>query len=318
MVVICFSLCVASCDGRNFGATGTGGATDNDASAPNGHGGAGGVAGGGSGGGSGGAGGATYHGFVLAKALQGDSADTFRAFADFAVGGVPFGLTDGVGEQPTAGGCACIRGIATPDLFHMPDAGPITITGPADGVLARLGPSPVIFDGGTSSSSLQGTDDLGAGWYVFPADYAYVDASPWSAGDTLDVTAAGASVTAFTGTLHAGSRLSGVSPSLGAGPLIIPHDHDFEVSWAPDSVTGETVLVGLRQVALDSLVDCFCAAPDEAGSLTMPAGLLALYTADPQSCILQIERLNVSTVASGNGMVQLIGAFAAAAAATVQ
>jgi hypothetical protein len=261
---------------------------------------------------------AIYHGFVLAKTTQGAASDSFAAFADFASGGTPFDWTGQVGDHPVAGGCACVQGIATPDPFQMPDAAAITITGPTGGVVARLDPSGVIVDGGTVSSTLHGTSDLGSLWYVFPGDYPYVDAAPWSAGEVLQVTAPGAAVHGFSGALRAGGRLAVRTPSLGnAAPLVIARDRDLQLSWTPDAIAGETVLLGLRQVALDSIVSCFCAAPDQSGTLALPATLLALYAADPGSCNLELERLNVTTVSSGNATIQLVGATAVATTATV-
>ena len=268
--------------------------------------------------GAGGTAPAPYHGVVLAFAAQGGGPDTFAAFADFQPGSDPFPWVAQVGDHPVGGSCACLQGIATPSPFGMPSPGTIAISGPNDGLVARLDPYQVTTDGGTWSTSYSSTSDLGSVWYAYAGSYPFVGAAAWRPGDTLAVSASGGSVPAFSGEVVAGAWLAGVAPSLSNGSLVIPRDSDFQISWTPDTLAGQTVLLAVTQIALDSLVSCFCAAPDQAGAVTLPASLVDLYASDPMSCGVQLERLNVSQLTLAQGTIQLVVATAVQGTATVQ
>ncbi|HXJ21051.1 MAG TPA: hypothetical protein VMT03_12535 [Polyangia bacterium] len=256
------------------------------------------------------------HGVVLAEVIQGASSDTFRAFADFAPGSDPFGWNGPVGDHPTAGDCACVQGISTPSPFGLPDAATIRL-GDSGGILAEMSPFGVTVTADSTSTTYQGTSDLGSLWYVYPGGYPQVDASAWKPGDVLNMRSSGGSFPPLNVSVTAGGRLTGLSPSLAAAELNISRDSDFTVSWTPDALPGQTVLLALRQVTPNSLIACFCAAPDQAGMLALPASLVALYASDASTCQVEVERLNVSSVDTPIGTVQLVAATAVAGPATV-
>ena len=259
-----------------------------------------------------------YHGVVLAKLTQGADSDSVMAYAAFAAGGQPFAFTAPIGSHPATKSCSCVRGLATPILNEIVDASTISLATDAGDEWARRDPDQAVVDGGTVSFKLRGTTDLGASWYVFPGRYPPVAAGPLKAGGKLAVTAAGGTVDAFSGSITMGGGLSGVTPPLGAQDQSISRGADFQVSWTPDAEGGQTVLLSLRQVGAQSVVACFCEAADEAGTLTVPAELLALYEGPPASCDVQLARLKVSTVSRGNATVQLIAEAAVAGTATVE
>jgi hypothetical protein len=262
---------------------------------------------------------ADYHGVVLAKIDQGAAGDSMTAFAAFLVGGQPAAFTAPIGSHPSAGACSCVRGHATPILTDIVDASTISVDTAAGTPWARLDPRQPSVDGGSTSFQLSGTFDLGASWYVTPGRYSKIAASgPVEPGAKLAVTAAGGTVDAFSGAIVMGGRLLGVTPPLGSQDQSIPRQQDFRVSWTPDAAAGQTVLLSMRQIGAQSLVACFCEAADEAGTLTMPAELLALYEATPASCTVQLARLNVATVSRGNATTQLIAETAVSGTATVE
>jgi len=259
-----------------------------------------------------------YHGVVLAKISQADDHDAVTAFAAFAAGGQPFAFTSPIGNHPATNGCSCVRGVATPILNDIVDASTISLATAGGDPWARLDPDQAVVDGGSVSFRLAGTADLGASWYVSAGRNAPSAAGPVSPGETLTVSATGATVDAFHGAITVGGRLLGVTPPLGAQDLAIGRGSDFRVSWTPDVEPGQTVLLSLRQAGPQSVVACFCEAADQAGTLTVPAELLALYDGAPASCTVQLARLNISTVSRGNATVQLIGEVAIAGTATME
>jgi hypothetical protein len=77
-------------------------------------------------------------------------------------------------------------------------------------------------------------------------------------------------------------------------------------------------LLALRQITPSSVTACFCAAPDSAGSLTVPAYVLGQYAPVQSSCTFELERLTTLTVQYGNTTVAFVGATALETAATFQ
>jgi hypothetical protein len=208
------------------------------------------------------------------------------------------------GPRPLVGGCphCCCgttdRGLPYP--FKPPDAGKITLAAEAGATtLATL--VPAAFEGG--SGTFYGMTDLGWSWFGPLGDYAPVASQPWSAGDTLQVLAAGNEVASFSEALRTGPSLAGVVPSIGPSPVVVDHGQPFTVSWAPQDHGDATVLLTLPYAG----GVCFCDAPDAAGRLVVDANLLGPISAEKNGKI-QLARLTISTVASGNATIDLVGA----------
>jgi hypothetical protein len=230
---------------------------------------------------------ATYAGVVLAMVSGDNASPTYLTRADF---------TDRA--HPVIGGCPrCCCGQAEHGLpipEKPPDAGTITLAGSTS--LATLVPK--AFDDGRVNLYGMGTD-LGWSWFAPLSNYPPVTSQPWAFGDTLQVLAAGNEVEPFSGMLHTGLALAGVSPPIGSSPVVIDHAQPFEISWTPEGDPDATMLLGLPTG--NSL--CYCDAPDSAGKLVVDASLLS-----PVSSELTLTRLSIATVTSGNASMDLVGA----------
>jgi hypothetical protein len=145
--------------------------------------------------------------------------------------------------------------------------------------------------------------DLGWAWFGPLSDYSAVDSQPWSPGDALRVLTTGNEVLSFSGVLQTGPSLAGVMPPIGPSPVVVDHSQDFEVSWTPEGAGDGTVLLSLPR----SGSICYCDAPDSAGRLVVDANLLSPLSVE-QNGKIKLARLTISTVASGNATIDLVGA----------
>ncbi len=206
-------------------------------------------------------------------------------------------------QRPVIGGCPeCCCGSTqrgTPVPKKPPDAGRITLAADTT-TLATL--DPAVFKG-ASGTHYGMSEELGWPWFSLLGDYAPVKCGPWDAGDILQVMAAGNEVEAFSASLPTGPPLTGVVPSLGSSPLLVDRSKSFTISWRPQD-QGEAIVL-LRMSFVGGL--CICDAPDAAGRLVMEANLLN-PTSNDKSGTIKLSRLTVSTVASSNAIIDLVGA----------
>jgi hypothetical protein len=234
---------------------------------------------------------ATYAGVVVGIITHEGPTTTYLARAVFTTG-----------PRPLVGGCPhCCCGATNSGLpypFKPPDAGKITLAADAGATLATL--VPASFEGG--SGTFYGMSELGWPWSGPLGDYAPVASQPWSAGDTLQVLATGNEVESFSAGLRTGLSLAGVVPSIGASPVVVDHGQPFTVSWTPQDQGDATVLLALPYAG----GICFCDAPDSAGRLVVDANLLGPISAEKNGKI-KLARLTISTVASGNATIDLVG-----------
>jgi hypothetical protein len=117
----------------------------------------------------------------------------------------------------------------------------------------------------------------------------------WTGGTTLDITAAGATVDAFTASIVAPAQVAGLSPAL-TSAITVPKSSDFVVSWTPGKLACLKISFGLTQGT--GLPYISCAVDDSAGTLTVPASLLGMFTAASGTAVL--ERIDGKHVLSGN------------------
>lgn len=246
-----------------------------------------------------------FRGVVLLRWAPG-SAPPYLAYADFAAGS-PVGLTCPTSPE-TTGGCCCEDGVALPG--PTPSAGILQLSRlTGQGVLVLLQPS---------TTNLQGTSDLGPSWYVYPGIYDYTDSGVWFPGDAIAVAGGGADLLGFEGTLHTGAALTGVVPPIGPAPSIVDRSQDFHVSWTPEGLAGEQVLLTLRQITTDGVTACFCSAPDSSGELTVDTSVLAMFAVEQLSGTIELERVITSTVTSDDAVINLVGAVAQEADVTFE
>jgi hypothetical protein len=134
----------------------------------------------------------------------------------------------------------------------------------------------------------------------------------WTPGDMLGVSAAGAVVQAFTGTLPTVDDLAVTAPTLSLKTAFpIPIGSDYDVTWTASTAT--TVHVSLAAykgggdagaLVGDGLITC--SADDSAGTVTVPTALLSKLTSG-DSGLITITRQSQNTVTGPNATVGLTG-----------
>jgi hypothetical protein len=260
---------------------------------------------------------ATYSGVVLATARQAGTATTYSVFADFAPS-AGFGIAQ---CDADAGACCCFTGATVLPGFDTPAAGTVTVADDA-GATATLSPAAVVVEGGTVSTSFQGTWELGQPWFDFPGVYRLADAGGWRPGDALQVSATGGEVDRFSGTLQTGALLAGVTPAIGAGAVMVDRSvdrsQDFAVAWTPEDRAGENVLLMLQQFTSRGALTCYCMVPDSMGGVTMSASMIGRFGTSQLSASVRLERLTVSTAPCNNATIDLVSEVTQSAAITFQ
>jgi hypothetical protein len=137
-------------------------------------------------------------------------------------------------------------------------------------------------------------------------------------GRAIAVVAGGADLDGFEGTMHTGAALTGVTPPIGSGPIVIDRSQDLHVSWTPEGLADEEVLLTVRQIATDSVIACFCSAPDSAGELTVDKAVLATFGVEQLSCTMELERALTSTVLTDDAVVDLVSEVVQETSATFE
>ncbi len=127
----------------------------------------------------------------------------------------------------------------------------------------------------------------------------------WTAGDTLAVSAAGATVDAFTGNLVTVVDLAGVTPVLSLKTATsVPLASPLVVSWtAGTATTVRVTLLAAKGTAGDGLISC--SVDDSAGTVTVPTALLSKF-ATGDTGALSLTRQSTNTATGANVTVQLL------------
>jgi hypothetical protein len=125
-------------------------------------------------------------------------------------------------------------------------------------------------------------------------------ATAWAPGASLKFTAAAGTVDAFSGTVVAPALFAGVSPPLTAA-ITVSLKSDFVLTWTPGKEACSEVNFGFSQGAGKPYIGCVVA--DAAGTVTVPASLLGMFTATTGTAVL--ERVEGTHVLATNADVGL-------------
>ncbi len=125
-------------------------------------------------------------------------------------------------------------------------------------------------------------------------DYKAASDAAWQAGDALQVSAQGADVEAFTGTLLAPQELTGLGPPLQQTPVVIAHDAPLLLSWQPEGKPGEEMYVAIDVLLNGGSRSVQCRVPDADGSVTVDPSLLAPLVPGTDAIIHLVRSLSTS------------------------
>jgi hypothetical protein len=142
------------------------------------------------------------------------------------------------------------------------------------------------------------------GTLLAPA-YAEVTGATWSPGDVLGVSAAGADVAPFSGTLRAPGTFAPLDPPLGSGGLTLPRTTPFRVSWNPESFPTEQVQLVIEQIQNGDATVIECLTSDADAEVQVDPILLAMLTAGAAS--VHLIRTITTYADAPNAMIALVG-----------
>jgi hypothetical protein len=150
-----------------------------------------------------------------------------------------------------------------------------------------------------SAGNITITDGTSTLATLMPPGYVATSASDptltWMPGDMLVITAAGATVGAFTATVPAPAYFAAVMPPFDA-PIAVKTSSDLVVSWTPGKRPCSKVSVGLTQGALLPYIGCVV--DDSTGTVTVPASLIGMFTGTSGTAV--IERVEGARVLASN------------------
>ncbi len=170
---------------------------------------------------------------------------------------------------------------------------------------SRSGTEPIAVSAGLIAVA-DGTQLLGSfgfqGIGYTPMSSAESSSLTWNPGDALVVSADGGLVAAFSGAIVAPPAFAGVSPDLTiTGQIVVRLAQDLTVTWTPPA--GSTASVTLQLFDPTGFyVDC--AAPDSAGTITVPAAAMGSIIAG-DSGYVTLSRTVSQQVAAANASVTL-------------
>lgn len=177
--------------------------------------------------------------------------------------------------------------------------------GAADaGTVALVSAGTITFKDGTSTLANMNPGTNGAYGITSGASNPTVK---WTQGDTLAVSAAGATVDAFTGNLVTVVDLAGVTPVLSLKTATtVPITSPLVVSWTPGTATTVRVtLIAAKGTVEDGSISC--SVNDSAGTVTVPTAFLSKLTTGDTG-VISLTRQAVSQATGNNVSVQLVSA----------
>jgi hypothetical protein len=152
-------------------------------------------------------------------------------------------------------------------------AQPIIANSPAGAEPVPVGAGRITL---TDGAQRIGSFDFSGFGYV-PLSSAETASLTWAPGDTLQASASGGNVDAFSGSITAPPAFDGVSPAMTTDAMLsVKLANDFTVSWSPGTSPQPVTLV-LFDVAGFYVA---CSGPDSAGSLTAPSATMSSFASD--------------------------------------
>jgi hypothetical protein len=142
-----------------------------------------------------------------------------------------------------------------------------------------------VFESAGTITVDDGTNTLATLTYPSYVASSTTDATlTWAAGAMLTVSAAGATVGPFNATIPAPAALAGVMPPFSA-PIAVKKSSDLVVTWTPGKRACSKVSFDLSQGA--TLPHIGCVTDDVAGTVTVPASLLGMFTATTGTAVIE-------------------------------
>jgi hypothetical protein len=210
----------------------------------------------------------------------------------------------GFSATPSPGGATC-NGTKSGDCCYTPPSGSST-----GSTLTYVSAGDIVVKDGSNTIATMSAGTQGGVMNVYTTSSQQVATLKWQGGDTLSFTAAGGTVNAFSGTVVAPELMQNITPILSTmTPTMVSASSDFTVGWTAGTTSGVacSVFVGASKgMTPDGSISCN--GMDSAGSITVPAALLAKMASGDDLTIV-VTRLASSTVTAGNVKV-LIGVSA--------
>ena len=232
-----------------------------------------------------------YFGTVTAGELPTGTKTTYTITADF-IASLDAGGTGGDGGIPCAGtqsgSCCYVPPGALADAGAS-DAGVTLTTASAGAILVK--------DGTTSIANISpGTNN------IYSITSTNNPSVTWKPGDTLAVSAAGATVEAFSGNITTATELTGVTPALSyTTPATVPIASNLAVSWtAGNGINVRVLLAAAKGTAADGSITCVV--PDSAGTVSVPSALLGKF-ATGDTGLISLTRTSSNQVSGANATV---------------
>jgi hypothetical protein len=215
---------------------------------------------------------------------------------------------------------------ASASFYAVPDSGTTSgaCAGTKSGNCCYTPPSQA--DGGTTSTTPVGAGGITikdgtttiatltpTGTTYTPVSDPPTSALTWNAGDTINISAAGDTVHAFSGMVTAAALFAGVSPALSyITPIAITRSSDFTITWTAG--TGKvTLLVSALKVATSEGV-IVCSAADT-GTMTVPTALLTNFSAGDTG-VVTLTRAETTDASNDNATITLSSSTSSGGTAT--
>jgi hypothetical protein len=149
---------------------------------------------------------------------------------------------------------------------------------------------PTAYSAGTitvaDGSTTIGTLPFASGAYAV-LDSATTPAFTWNPGDSLTVSAPGATIDSFNATVKAPGLIAGLTPSFTAPAITLASD--WTVTWTPDTQSGETMIVTVTSQGTPAKGEVSCTVADSAATVTVPAALLGNLTGATKASVIAVR-----------------------------
>ncbi len=125
----------------------------------------------------------------------------------------------------------------------------------------------------------------------------------WVDGDSLDISAAGDTVHAFSGSVTAATLFAAVTPALSfTTPTNVPRASDFTVTWTAKTGSILLTMSALKVAVSDGTISC--TASSDTGTITVPHDLMANFTA-ADTGVVTLSRTSSGAAAPDNAAITL-------------